>query len=100
MWQLKIYDPVVPASAAKHTRAVACQSALEAATGVDAIVIMTPWPQFRELKISEVARVMRGSIVIDPYRMLDVAAGPAAGLEYFTLGAPPLLGAKQRNVHA
>ncbi len=100
LWQLKIYDPVVPASAAKHSRAIPCQSALEAATGVDAIVIMTPWPQFRELKASDLARAMRGRIVIDPYRMLDAVAGAAAGLEYFTLGAPPLLGAHQNNAHA
>lgn len=100
LWQLKIYDPVVPASAVKHSRAIACQSALEAATGVDAIVIMTPWPQFRELKASDLARVMRGRIVIDPYCVLDVAAGAATGLEYFTLGAPSLPAAHRKNAHA
>lgn len=99
-WQLKIYDPVVPAGAVNHPRAIACHSALEAASGVDALVIMTPWPQFRELKAVDLARAMRGRIVIDPYRVLDGAAGAAAGLDYFTLGVPPLRGAHPKNARA
>ena len=100
LWQLKIYDPVVPAGAANHPRAIACNSALEAASGADALVIMTPWPQFAELKAAELASAMRGRIVIDPYRVLDGSASAAAGLDYFTLGTPPLRGAHHKNGHA
>src|SRR5580658_1321609 len=45
-WRLRLYDPVVPATAARHRRATAAASALEAASAVDALVIMTPWPAF------------------------------------------------------
>ena len=96
-WQLRIHDPVVPAEAARHPRTIACGSALEAAAGVDALVIMTPWPQFRELKARDLARALRGRTVIDPYRVLDGAAVAAAGLDYFALGAAPLRGARPRN---
>ena len=88
-WRLKVYDPVVPASAANHPRAEGAASALAAAEGVDALAIMTPWPAFRELKPADLARVMAGRAVLDPYRMLDGRAAAAAGLDYFTLGAPP-----------
>jgi UDPglucose 6-dehydrogenase len=88
-WRLKVYDPVVPASAANHPRAEGAASALAAAEGVDALAIMTPWPAFREIKPADLARVMVGRAVLDPYRMLDGRAVVAAGLDYLTLGAPP-----------
>jgi UDPglucose 6-dehydrogenase len=88
-WRLKVYDPVVPASAANHPRAQGAESALAAAKGVDALVIMTPWAAFRALDPALLARVMGGNTVLDPYRVLDGPAAVAAGLDYLTLGAPP-----------
>ena len=87
-WRLKIYDPLVPASAANHPRAEGTASALAAAEGVDALAIMTPWPTFRDLKSEDLSRVMAGRSVLDPYRVLDGRAAAAAGLDYLTLGAP------------
>jgi UDPglucose 6-dehydrogenase len=56
------------------------------ASGVDALAIMTPWPEFRKLSPTDLARVMRGKIVIDPFRVLEKTAAQAAGLDYHTLG--------------
>src|SRR5262249_5858405 len=95
-WRLKVYDPVVPASAANHPRAQGAESALAAAEGVDALAIMTPWPAFRELRPADIARVMRGNTVPDPYRVLDGRAAAAAGLHYLTLGAPALRATEYR----
>jgi UDPglucose 6-dehydrogenase len=83
---LQVFDPVVPASAASHPSAVGAASALDAARGADALAIMTPWPQFRELACEDLARVMRGRLVLDPYRVLDARRAKAAGLDYHTLG--------------
>jgi UDPglucose 6-dehydrogenase len=99
-WQLRIHDPVVPAEAARHPRTIACSTALEAATGADALAIMTPWRQFRELDVGELARVMHGHTVIDPYRALNGTAVSAAGLDYFTLGAGALRGTGRAARHA
>ena len=99
-WELRIHDPVVPAAAAGHARTVACGSALEAATGADALAIMTPWRQFREIEADALSRALRGPTVIDPYRVLNGAAIAAAGLDYFTLGAAPLRGARGKRSHA
>jgi UDPglucose 6-dehydrogenase len=85
-WRLKLYDPVVPASAANHPRAEAASGALVAVAGVDALAIMTPWPAFRELDPCDLARAMAGPTVLDPYRVLDQRAVSRAGLDYFTLG--------------
>jgi UDPglucose 6-dehydrogenase len=88
-WQLRLYDPVVPATAAQHPNAYAASSALDVAEGADALVIMTPWPEFRALAPAELARRMAGRTLIDPYGVVPGSAAAAAGLDYYTLGVPP-----------
>jgi UDPglucose 6-dehydrogenase len=85
-WPLRIFDPVVPAAAAPHPLVTGAKCALEAAQGVDALVIMTPWPEFRSLRCSDLANAMRGRLVLDPHRVLERTAAQAAGLDYRTLG--------------
>ena len=85
-WPVRVYDPVVPASVAPHPAVTAAPTALEAARGSDALMIMTPWPEFRALVASELAAAMAGTAVIDPFRVLDPAAVRTAGLNHFTLG--------------
>jgi UDPglucose 6-dehydrogenase len=88
-WPVRLYDPLVPAEATGHPRATECRDAAAVADGVDALVLMTPWPQFRQLDPHDLRRRMRGRAVIDPYGLLDGARVAAAGLDHFTLGAPP-----------
>jgi UDPglucose 6-dehydrogenase len=85
---VRVYDPVVPATGDLHPRLVPAASALDACTGADALVIMTPWPEFRGLRPDDVAARLRGPIVIDPHGVLDAGACRRAGLEHVTLGAP------------
>jgi UDPglucose 6-dehydrogenase len=58
---------------------------VDACQDADVVLIMTPWPEFR-LAPRELARVMRGHVVIDPYGMLDRAAAREAQLEIHRLG--------------
>lgn len=85
---VQVHDPVVPASVAPWTKGMA--DPLAAAKGADVVVIATPWPQYRELRPADLARVMKGRTILDPYRVLDGQACAAAGLTYYTLGMPPL----------
>jgi UDPglucose 6-dehydrogenase len=85
---VKVHDPVVPASVVPWATGAA--DPLAAATRADVLVIATPWPQYRELQPADLARVMKGRTVLDPYRVLDGRACAAAGLTYHTLGMPPL----------
>jgi UDPglucose 6-dehydrogenase len=85
-YALQVYDPVVPATATPHPAAKGASSALEAAKDADVVAIMTPWPQFRELAPADLAKAMRGKLVLDPYRVLDGKAAAAAGLVWHTLG--------------
>lgn len=75
---LRTHDPVVAGATAKEP--------LDAARGADALMILTPWPQYRKIEPAAVAAAMCGRIVLDPYAVLDRAAAAAAGLELHTLG--------------
>ncbi|MEX2615887.1 MAG: nucleotide sugar dehydrogenase [Alphaproteobacteria bacterium] len=82
--RVTVYDPVVPATVAPGVEGR--KDAIEAARDADVLVIMTPWAAFREISPQDLAAVMRGRIVLDPYKVLDRAAATSAGLEYYTLG--------------
>jgi UDPglucose 6-dehydrogenase len=84
--RLRLHDPVVAASAARRPDATAASNPLEAAHGADALMILTPWPQYREVPPAEIAAAMRGRTVLDPYAVLDPKAAMAAGLDIHTLG--------------
>ncbi len=85
--KVTVYDPIVPASAAGH-QVIGAASALDAVMGADALVIMTPWPEFRSLNPVEIKNRMNGCMVIDPYRILNAREVEASGLNYATLGMP------------
>lgn len=80
-----VHDPVVPASAAP-VPAEAADGPMAAVAGADALCIMTPWSPYKALEPAAIAAAMRGTTVLDPYRVLDEAAALAAGLDYVTLG--------------
>jgi UDPglucose 6-dehydrogenase len=88
-FRVRLFDPRVPASAAPNPRKHGAASELEACDGADALVVMTPWPQFAMLDAAAIARRLRGRIVLDPYAVLKAAACREAGLEYHTLGVAP-----------
>jgi UDPglucose 6-dehydrogenase len=69
--------------------------ALACCDDADALVIMTPWPQFRLLRPAELGERMRGRVIIDPASVLDRAAAAGAGLEHVVLGAPCGMRAEQ-----
>jgi UDPglucose 6-dehydrogenase len=58
----------------------------EAVADADAVVLVTEWPEFLALDWSEIARAMRGTVVIDGRNALDADAVRAAGLRYEGIG--------------
>jgi UDPglucose 6-dehydrogenase len=83
---VQTYDPVVTPRAEWHPDLVAGSDALAACAGADVVLIMTPWPEFRAIDIGQLAKILHGRVVIDPYGMLDRRAAIAAGIEYHRLG--------------
>jgi UDPglucose 6-dehydrogenase len=79
------WDPVADGQALLHGVRIA-GSALEALDGVDAAVIVTEWPELRELDWAEAASRMRNRLLVDGRNMLDAAELRALGFEYEGIG--------------
>jgi hypothetical protein len=47
---------------------------------------MTPWKEFSGQSASEIARLMAGKIVVDPYGVLNHRACEIEGLNHFQIG--------------
>lgn len=86
--RLRVHDPVVSASLVPHKHVDACVTPLEALSEAEALLILTPWPQYRQIAPGEISASLKGRTVIDPYKVLDRGQVIAAGLSYYTLGQP------------
>jgi UDPglucose 6-dehydrogenase len=81
------YDPVAEDPARKLVSGIDfAASPLEAASGADAVVLVTEWPEFLKLDWRLVAERMRGRVVIDGRNALDPDAVRSAGLAYEGIG--------------
>jgi UDPglucose 6-dehydrogenase len=83
--EVTAWDPVADGAAQLDGVAIA-GSALEAVDGADAAVIVTEWPELRELDWAEAGGRMRNRLLIDGRNMLDPKALRAHGFEYEGIG--------------
>ena len=63
-----------------------CEDVACLAVGCDAVVVVTDWPQYRELDFEEIAKRMSGKLVLDARNYLQPAQVRNAGLEYVGIG--------------
>jgi UDPglucose 6-dehydrogenase len=85
--RVRAYDPVAEEQARQLITGVDLKaSAEEAVTGADAVVLVTEWPEFKELDLREVAQAMRGKLLIDGRNVFDPARVREAGLAYEGIG--------------
>ena len=61
-------------------------NAYEAAEGVDALVIMTEWNEFRSLDFGKLKTLMRCPVIIDARNVFDPAQVARAGFSYTAVG--------------
>ena len=81
----QVHDPAVPEGAVPKAL-TRVRSPLQALDGAAALLILTPWPEYRAIAPAAIADQLAGSDIVDPYRMLDRAAVRAAGLQHHMLG--------------
>jgi UDPglucose 6-dehydrogenase len=79
------WDPVADASGLLHGAEFAA-SALEALRGADAAVVVTEWPELRDLPWAEIRSLMRAPVVVDGRNHLDPAEMRALGFRYEGMG--------------
>jgi UDPglucose 6-dehydrogenase len=63
-------------------------NAYEAATGADALLILTEWDQFRALDLNRIKALMRGNHVIDLRNIYPADDMVRRGFSYRGIGKP------------
>jgi UDPglucose 6-dehydrogenase len=85
--QVSAFDPVAREQAEKiFERIQFAPNAYAAASGADALVIVTEWDEFRALDLHKVASSMRGKVLIDLRNVYDREEAEEAGLAYYGVG--------------
>jgi UDPglucose 6-dehydrogenase len=85
--RVKGYDPKADAEELRGQEAIeVCVRPEDAASNSDALVIVTNWPEFRQLDFSGMGKLMRNQIVIDASNLLDGEQMRALGFAYCDVG--------------
>ena len=83
--EVTAWDPIADGNAHLNGALIA-GSALEALTDADAAVLVTEWPELRELDWAQAGARMRNRLLVDGRNMLDPAELRRHGFEYEGIG--------------
>jgi UDPglucose 6-dehydrogenase len=88
---IRAYDPQACATARVALgdalrRITFCDTAEDACTGADALVVVTEWLEFRSPDFAALARQLRARVLVDGRNLYDPRAVRAAGLHYEGIG--------------
>jgi UDPglucose 6-dehydrogenase len=89
--QITGYDPRLVSmdpAPLRHCSIAAVDDAYLAAKDADAIVVLTEWPEFRDLDWPQIAEQAPGAVVVDTRNLLDANVLGDAGLTYVGNGTP------------
>lgn len=86
--RVRVFDPIAMDEARRRLgdSVEYCESKYEALEGVDALMIVTEWKQFRLPNWARVAEAMKGGVVIDGRNIYDRHEVEAVGLKYLRIG--------------
>lgn len=87
--KIRAYDPEAMDEAAEiFTNVDFCANVYDGLEGVDAVVIVTEWDQFRALDLDRVKRLMRTPTLIDLRNIYRAEEMAARGFSYVSIGRP------------
>jgi UDPglucose 6-dehydrogenase len=87
--KIRAYDPKGMEEARREMPALTyCSSALEAAEGADALLVLTEWPEFKAVDLAALRSKMTRPLIIDGRNLFDAQTIRAAGFEYASMGRP------------
>jgi UDPglucose 6-dehydrogenase len=86
--RVRAYDPVALSEAQMELAGsvLYCDTPYGAAEGVDALVVGTGWPEFRELDFARIKNLLRRPLIVDTKNLLDSVRLRAMGFEYAGVG--------------
>ncbi len=72
----------------------------EALEGADACLVLTEWEDFAALDLTRVKKLLRYPIVVDGRNLFDPALMASAGLNYYSVGRPDVVGDRPATIKA
>jgi len=94
--RVRVYDPVAMDACREHhpgLRMMYCPDVATVAAKADALVLVTEWPEFKNLDLAELASRMAHPVLIDGRNLFDPEMARRAGFDYAGIGR----GAKQNG---
>lgn len=91
---VKAYDPKAEPQEVAHYRRLftPCADAYSAAAGSEALVLLTAWPEFRELDFPRIRDLLKRPVLLDAQNILDPDALSQMGFLYQGVGRSRLSG--------
>ncbi|MGH7230036.1 MAG: UDP-glucose dehydrogenase family protein [Nitrospiraceae bacterium] len=87
--RLRVYDPASLEEGSKLLPgATICADPYDAATGADALTLVTEWNQFRNLDFEKIKAVLRRPLFIDLRNVYEADRMAALGFRYISVGRP------------
>ncbi|MBX3097082.1 MAG: UDP-glucose/GDP-mannose dehydrogenase family protein [Fimbriimonadaceae bacterium] len=85
---IRAYDP----AATEHVRAIHpdidyCTNPIHVGRAADAVILVTEWPEFKSMDLTELGRIMKRRLIFDGRRVFAPHQIERAGFEYVTVGA-------------
>jgi UDPglucose 6-dehydrogenase len=87
--RVRVYDPIaMVACKAQYPdlKVTYCEDAMSVADRADAVVLVTEWPEFRNLELPSVAQRMSHTVLIDGRNLFAPDAARRAGFDYTGIG--------------
>ncbi len=63
-----------------------CDNAYTVAEGCDCLLLLTEWPEFKDIDFVQIRDAMRQTVIFDGRNFLDAAHIRNTGFEYFGIG--------------
>jgi UDPglucose 6-dehydrogenase len=85
--KVKAYDPLISKLENREIEGVSIEPDLHSlADGCDALILVTEWPEFKHLPDREIAKLMKGKVILDGRNFLDAEVLSAIGFQYIGMG--------------
>ena len=87
--KVRVHDPVAMERFRREYAGldvICCDSPEKVAENADAVVLVTEWPQYRDLEWEAIAKVMRTPVLFDGRNALDAARLRRIGFRYIGIG--------------
>ena len=86
--EVRAYDPQMNEPQPETSGLALCADAYQAAESADALLVLTPWPEFQKLDWGRLRQAVRRPVLIDAHNFLDDRAARQAGWHYRGTGIP------------